>query len=103
MPNSPPDGPTITRLPATNGAIGVHRAAVDRVTTRDAERRRIHLGPILPFERIAFARQIECIKDVKERSHDVHRAADHERLSLMATEDAGRKAPHGMEMRYVAG
>src|SRR5881396_842711 len=23
IPNSPPDGPTITRLPATNGAIGV--------------------------------------------------------------------------------
>ena len=82
-------------------AVGVHGAAIDRVAAGNADGCGIDVGPILPFERIALVRQVEGIEHVGEGCDDVHRAADDERLPFMAAEDAGRKAPDGMELGCI--
>ena len=83
-------------------AVSVDRAAVDRVATGNTDGCGVDVGPVLPFERIAFAREIEGVENIWERCDDVHRVAEDERLAFMAAEDTGRKAPDRAQPSGVA-
>ena len=84
-------------------AARVERAPIDRVTTGDAEGVRIHRGAVLPFERIALAREVERVQHVGIGRDNVHRVVDHEGLSLVPAQHASRERPHRPQARRVGG
>ena len=94
------DGVTIEQV-IDDLAVGVHRAAIDRVAAGDADGGGIHVGAILPPQRIALLREIEGVEDIGERGYNVHRASDNERLPLMPAEHAGREIPDGAQLAGV--
>ena len=82
-------------------ARGVEGAAVDRVAARDADGVGIDVGTVLPFERVAFLREIERVEDVRVGRDDVHRGVHYERLAFVSAEHAGGEAPHRSQPRGV--
>ncbi len=63
-------------------AIGVRPSPIHNVAACHADRPRVRVGPILPFHD-ARLREIEGIRNVRIRCHQIHRAADDEGRAFM--------------------
>src|SRR6185312_2776791 len=81
------------RGPDDNLVVDVERAAVHRVAAGDTDGRTAHVGSVLPFERVALAREVERVQYVRPGRDDVHGAAHDERLALVAAEHTGGEGP----------
>src|SRR3712207_8939246 len=76
--------PRSTLFPYTTlfrSPVGVRGAAVDDVAAREPDRGLRILRPELPLQRVARRPEIERIRDVRVRRHDIHCVVDDERRS----------------------
>ena len=84
-------------------AVGEDRAAIDRIAAGRSDRVGADVGTVFPLQRVALARQVERVEDVRPRRDHVHRAADDERLPLVAAEHAGGECPSRVQPARVVG
>ena len=75
-------------------AVSVGSATIHDITARSSNRLLRIRGTEFPFQRLAHLCQIDRVRDIRIRRHDVHRVADDERLSLVSTQHTGRECPH---------
>src|SRR6476659_2486946 len=84
-------------------AVRVRGSSVHDVAAGNADCLRVHVGPVLPAERVAFLGQVEGVKDVGIGRDDVHGGTDYQWLALVTAEDTGREAPGGAQVLRVGG
>ena len=76
-----------------NFSVGVGGATIHHVTAGPSNRLLCIIGTEFPFQRLADLCQIDRVGDVRIRCHHVHRIADHQRLSFVTAQNAGRESP----------
>ena len=81
-------------------AVGILQATVDRVAAHDGDHGRILLGLVLPDD-LVLVIEVEGVHDVRERSVEIHRAADDERRTLVAAQNASRERPSNLQAADV--
>ena len=81
-------------------AIGILQTAVDGVAAHNRDHGRILLGLVLPND-LVLVIEIEGVHDVRERSVEVHHAADDEGRTLVTAQHAGRERPSNLQAADV--
>jgi hypothetical protein len=95
------DGLVVERI-EEEPAICEGGAAIHHVAARHALGAGIALRVELPLHVRARLREVERIDPIRERGHDVHRVADHDRRGLVSLVDAGREAEGELQPGGVA-
>ncbi len=83
-------------------AVRVGEPAAHRVAAHHGGDGRILPRLVFPQD-AALAIKVQRIDDVGEGRVDIHHVADDQRGSLVSTQHAGRKAPHGLQAVHVVG
>ena len=96
------DRPAVERV-VENLSVGIGRAAIDDVATRDTLRRGDGERLVRPLRGSARLRQVERVEDVGVGRRDVHRPADHEGRRLVAAVPAGREGEGDLQAADVPG
>ena len=94
------DGVTVEQV-VHDLPVGVERPAVDHVTAGDPDGSRVHVGAVLPLQRVTFPREVEGIEHVGVRRHRVHRVVHHQRLPFVPAEHARGEGPDSAEPLHV--
>src|SRR5262249_48544559 len=84
-------------------AFGVGCPTIDHVAAGNRNGVGVLFRFIFPLDRRTRLGQIQSIDDVRERSDQIHRSANHQRRAFVATQNAGGECPSDLEVLDVGG